>query len=294
MLRAWLARLDALGVTFHLRHTWQGWDSAGYLRFESPEGMKSVHADAVLLALGGASWPRLGSDGGWTSLLPQIGIAPFEPANAGLRIAWSERMREHAGKPLKRLVARIGAIEAEGEAIITENGLEGGIIYALCRAARLALAREGKAEITLDLRPDFRPEWIAERLAAGRKGDSLSSRLRKGAGLQPQAVTLLHEAALKQGRRLADLAPDALAALVRALPLRVDGIMGLERAISSAGGIRFDEIDDHFMLKKMPGVFVAGEMLDWEAPTGGYLLQACFSTGIAAAEGMNHYLSGQG
>jgi uncharacterized flavoprotein (TIGR03862 family) len=290
LLRAWLGRLDDLGVTLHTRHEWQGWNSDGALRFRTQDGERCVHADATLLALGGASWPRLGSDGGWSQWL-EAEMTPFAPANSGVYLDWSEVMRRHAGTPLKRITASIGGKTAEGEAIITETGLEGGVIYALSRPIRQALERHGEARLVLDLRPDFRPEWIAQRLAGARAKDSLSSKLRKAAGLQPTAVTLLFEGALAQGGLPKD-DPVAIAARVRALPLRITGLAGLDRAISTAGGVRFDALTPDFMLKSRPGTFIAGEMLDWEAPTGGYLLQACFATGKAAAEGVMGFLPG--
>lgn len=284
LLRAWLHRLDKLGVTLHARHDWLGWNARGALRFATPDGEKEIEPRATILALGGASWPRLGGDGGWIKHFPDR-IRPLAPANCGVVIGWSEVMRKHAGTPLKRIVARIGDNEAEGEAIITEKGLEGGVIYALSRPIRAALAREGVARLTLDLRPDFRPEWIAERLAGTRPKDSLSSRLRRAAGLQPNAVTLIFEAALASGG-MPKSDPAALARLVRALPLTITGLAGLDRAISTAGGLRFDALNADFELIDRPGTFVAGEMLDWEAPTGGYLLQASFATGRAAALGV--------
>jgi hypothetical protein len=293
LLRAWLARLEGLGVTLHLRHEWQGWDEAGRVIFATPEGDKALEAAAVVLALGGASWPRLGADGGWTGQFAPGDLAPFRPANAGVMITWSDKLIEKAaGAPLKRIVVRVGDREAHGEAVITRSGLEGGVIYALSRPIRDALDKAGEVVLSIDLRPDFRAEWIVQRLGEGRKGDSLSSRLRKAAGLQPNAVTLVHEAALAAGRPLAAMDAAAIAQLVKALPLRVTGMGGLDRAISSAGGLRFAAIDGNFMLKSRPGLFVAGEMLDWEAPTGGYLLQACFATGIAAAAGVIDYLAG--
>lgn len=287
LLRAWLKRLETQGVTFHPRHTLENISESGELRFSTPEGEKTVHPRATLLALGGASWPRLGSDGAWTKWL-DAPLTPLEPSNCGLIIPWSDVMKKHAGTPLKRITVRIGPHEAVGEAMITETGLEGGVIYALSRPIRMELERNGKAEITLDLKSDFRPEWITYRLKDARAKDSLSSKLRKAAGLQPNAVSLVFEAAFAQKTNKADYAQ--MAALVRAAPLTVTGLAGIARAISTAGGVKFSALDEHFMLKDRPGVFVAGEMLDWEAPTGGYLLQGCFATGIAAAEGMAGFL----
>lgn len=294
LLRSWLQRLAALGVEVHLRHALVGIGADRSLSFRTPDGEVSVQSDAVLLALGGASWPRLGADGGWPGVLAphEVGIAPLRSANAGILIDWTAHFRERqAGEPLKRIQVRVGGHEALGEAVITETGLEGGVIYALFRKIREALERSGEVRLTLDLRPDFRPEFIASRFASTNRKESFSSRLRKAAGLQPPAVALVTEAMMLAGQPVPKDDPAALAALVKALPLRVTGTAGLDRAISTAGGIRFEALDEHFMLKALPGVFAAGEMLDWEAPTGGYLLQACFATGVAAAKGMIRFLN---
>lgn len=292
LLRAWLGRLEGLGLVVHLRHRWLGWTEAGDLRFETPDGESIVPAAPTLLALGGASWPRLGADGSWAGLLAGQGlsVSPLEPSNVGVRVAWSPFMARAAGQPLKRIRARIGGVEASGEAVITRQGLEGGVIYALSRPLRHALEKDGPARLEIDLRPDFRPEWIAHRLREGRSKDSWTSRLRKAAGLQPAAMALVNEC----GRRLG-LAPgdhEGWAALVRAAPVPVEGLCGLDRAISSAGGAAFDELDDHWMARARPGLFLAGEMLDWDGPTGGYLLQACFASGRAAALGMIRHAQG--
>ncbi|MCZ8262051.1 MAG: TIGR03862 family flavoprotein [Beijerinckiaceae bacterium] len=292
LLRAWLGRLEGLGLVVHLRHRWLGWTEAGDLRFETPEGESIVAAAPTLLALGGASWPRLGADGGWTGLLAGQGmsVSPLEPSNVGVRVAWSPFMARAAGQPLKRIRVRIDGVEASGEAVITRQGLEGGVIYALSRPLRHALEKGRPARLEIDLRPDFRPEWIAHRLREGRSKDSWTSRLRKAAGLQPAAMALVNEC----GRRLG-LAPgdhEGWAALVRAAPVPVEGLCGLDRAISSAGGAAFDGLDDHWMARARPGLFLAGEMLDWDAPTGGYLLQACFASGRAAALGMIRHAQG--
>jgi uncharacterized flavoprotein (TIGR03862 family) len=293
LLRAWLARLDGLGVRFHLRHELRGWNR-GALVFASPLGEIRHGADATLLALGGASWPRLGSDGRWTQLLADEGlaIAPLRPANAGATLGWTPHFSErHAGSPLKRIVIHLGRSEAHGEAMITASGLEGGAIYALGRPIRQAIDAKGFASITIDLKPDFRPEFIARRLSETRTKDSFASRLRKAAGLQPNAVALINEAMILAKRALPKDDPMAIAELVKALPLRITGMAGIERAISTAGGVAFEGLNPDFMVKSRPGLFVAGEMLDWEAPTGGYLLQACFASGKAAAEGMIRFLS---
>lgn len=269
LLRAWLARLEGLGVTLRRRHRWMGWDDAGRLRFATPEGEVSFAPRATILALGGASWPRLGSDGAWAALLPDV--APFRPANMGFHVAWSPHFAERfQGTPLKRVALSFGGETRRGEAMITRDGIEGGLIYAFSSALREALARDGFADATLDLRPDL------ARISLSGGAMSLSNQLRKQAGLAPVAVGLVQEA-LRAG--VARPVPE----LVKALPLRLTGTQGLERAISSAGGLRWAALDGDFMLRARPGVFAVGEMLDWEAPTGGYLLQACFSTGVAAA-----------
>ena len=245
---------------------------------------------ATLLALGGASWPRLGSDGAWTELLAAKGVAvaPLRPANAGFSVAWSPLMRERfAGEPLKRIALGFAGRRIMGEAMIDADGIEGGAIYALSGPLREAIARDGHAVLVVDLRPDVTEADLASRLARRRKGETLSNHLRKATGLAPVAAAVLREIA---GGPLPEEAA-ALAGLIKAAPLRLTGTAPLARAISSAGGLRAEELDGDFMLKRLPGVFVAGEMLDWEAPTGGYLLQACFATGAAAAEGIGRRLS---
>ena len=274
LLRAWLARLAALGVAVETRRRWVGWDGDGGLRFESGA---AVHPDATVLALGGASWPRLGSDGGWVAAMAGLGVAPLRPANCGFAVAWSERFRDRfAGTPLKRIGVTFAGQRLRGEALVRAEGIEGGAIYALSAALREAVAAEGAATLHLDLRPDLDAAELTRRLGSDRGALSLSNFLRKAAGLSPVAVGLVQEA-LHSGSPAGNLA-----ALVKALPVRVLAPFPLARAISSAGGLRWDELDEQFMLRRRPGVFAAGEMLDWEAPTGGYLLQAAFSTGAAA------------
>ena len=291
LLRAWLGRLDGLGVRLAAGRLWTGWDAGDALSFRRANGAaEAIRPDATLLALGGASWPRLGSDGGWVPLLEGRGVAvsPLRPANGGFNVAWSPLMRERfAGQPLKRIVVRFDGEEAAGEAMIDAEGIEGGAIYALSAPIREALRRDGVAAIAIDLRPDLAVSDLAVRLAKRRKGETLSNHLRKAAGLAPVAVALLREAA---GPALTN-EPAALAALIKAVPLRLPAPMPIARAISTAGGILRDELDDGFMLKRLPGVFAAGEMLDWEAPTGGYLLQASFATGVAAAAGIMGWLA---
>lgn len=284
LLRALLARLAARGVRLTTRWSWRGFDEDGALRFDTPSGPRSLpRPRAVLLALGGASWPRLGGDGGWSDEIDRLGIArrAFMPANGGFTINWSETFAaRHAGTPLKRVALTAGEHQVRGEAMITANGIEGGAVYALSAEIRDELQRSGQALLTVDLRPDLELAALTSRISAPRGKRSLSTHLRKTAGLPPVAIALLSEA----GPRPAT--PEDLAARIKALPLTLTGSFGLERAISSAGGIAWAELDADFMLKRLPGVFVAGEMIDWEAPTGGYLLQACFATGRAAAAGI--------
>lgn len=285
LLRAWFARLAGQGVTLRPRWAWQGWADGGVV-FQTPDGMRTEAAEIVILALGGASWPRLGADGAWAGHFPDH-LAPFKPANCGFDISWSERLRARmAGHPLKRVIVHAGSASAAGEAVITEYGIEGGAIYAVSAALREAIARDRWAELRLDLRPDLDAAALRARLDAPRRGQSLSTFLRKAAGLSPEAIALVQDAIH------AGAAPD-LPLLIKSLPLRVTAPRPLARAISSAGGLRRDALDDRYMLRDRPGTFAAGEMLDWEAPTGGYLLQACLSTGRAAAEGALGWLREQ-
>lgn len=286
LLRAWLARLAERGVTIRTRHIWRGWDADGALIFDAPDGSLRVQPAATLLALGGASWPRLGADGGWVSLLAEKGVAvaPLEPANCGFLIRWSEPLlARYLGQPLKRIALSLDGRMMRGEAVISRQGLEGGAVYALSRLMRERLAAGGDTVVSLDLRPDLTEAELIRAFTHTRPGDSAMNRIRKAAGLSPVAIGVLREAGPFPGE------PNALARRIKALPLTVTGLAGLDRAISTAGGVRFEALDPAFMLKALPGVFVAGEMLDWEAPTGGYLLQACFATGVAAARGMLAY-----
>ena len=294
LLRAWLARLDALGVAFKPRHRWSGWDDDEALIFDAPEGRSTVHADATVLALGGASWPRLGSDGGWVETVTKAGIAvaPLTPANCGFTAGWSEIFRNRfEGQPLKRVELSFAGQTVRGEAIVTRSGLEGGAIYALSTQLRDAIATSGEAILGIDLRPDIALAELERRLGAPRGKQSLSNFLRKSVALAPVAIGLLHEAAVASSTRLSTMTPAELADRIKAVPVRLTGVAPIAKAISTAGGIAFDEIDEQFMLHRRPGVFVAGEMLDWEAPTGGYLLQASFSTGAAAGRGALNWLA---
>ncbi|MGY2047043.1 NAD(P)/FAD-dependent oxidoreductase [Methylobacterium sp. JK268] len=282
LLRAWLARLDALGIRLRTRMRWTGFADDGALHLAGPEGAERLETDVTILALGGASWPRLGSDGAWVPAFRQAGIpvAPLRPANGGFTVAWSETFaRRFAGAPLKRVALAVGPHRARGEALVTATGIEGGAVYALSRVLREAILAEGAATLCLDLRPDLDAAVLAGRLAAARPGQSRATTLRKAAGLSPVAAGLLREA----GELPND--PARLAGLIKDAPIRLTGLQPIARAISSAGGVALSALDARFMLIDRPGTFLAGEMLDWEAPTGGYLLQASFATGRAAAEG---------
>jgi uncharacterized flavoprotein (TIGR03862 family) len=290
LLRAWLARLAANGVRLASRRTWLGWDADGRLVFRLPDGSQETAApDATVLALGGASWPRLGADGGWVGLLVAKGIAvaPLRPANCGFAVDWTEGFRARfAGQPLKNIALTWEGRSVRGEAVVTDYGIEGGAIYALSAALRDAIEARGPIDLRVDLRPDMTQADLVARLARARQRETLANVLRKAANLSPVAINLLREAigpALPRD-------PGTLAALVKSVPLTLRAPQPLARAISTAGGIALDELDAHFMLRALPGVFAAGEMLDWEAPTGGYLLQACFATGRAAAEGALRWL----
>jgi uncharacterized flavoprotein (TIGR03862 family) len=293
LLRAWLRRLNADGVTFRFRHHWDGVDDHGRLRVTGPDGCVTLEADAIVLALGGASWPRLGSDGGWVDALARLGvaIAPLQPANCGFTAAWSDLFRQRfQGHPLKRIALSFDGQIVRGEAIVTQYGLEGGGIYALSAPLREAIARSGEAVLHIALRPDLTPAELARRLGAPRGKQSLSTFLRKAASLTPAGIGLLHEVTMAS-ERLSVRTPASLAQLINDVAVRLTGTAPIERAISTAGGIALDEIDESFMLHRRPGVFVAGEMLDWEAPTGGYLLQAAFATGVAAGQGALNWLA---
>jgi len=286
LLRAWLGRLAQTEVTLRLRTRITGLDDR-LLRLDTPDGPRTLAADAVILAFGGASWARLGSDGAWAALLPPEDLAPFRPANCGFVAAWSDAFRgRFAGTPLKNVALRFEGAGARGDCVVTRAGLEGGAVYALSAPLRDRIERTGTATLRLDLRPDQSAEALAARLSKLRGRESLSNGLRKALALPPVAVALLREGSDGPPPR----APDALAALVKNLPVRLTATAPLDRAISTAGGLRREALDPRFMLRRRPGLFAAGEMLDWEAPTGGYLLQASIATGRAAAEGAMHWL----
>jgi hypothetical protein len=294
LLRAWLRRLYGLGVALKLKHRWRGWSDDGALIFQTPDGETRVAPSATVLALGGASWPRLGSDGSWVDLLAAKGIAvaPLKPANCGFTVSWSALLRDRfEGQPLKGIELSFGERRVRGEAMVTRSGLQGGSVYALSATLRDAIDQHGGAMLRIALRPDVATDDLTRKLAAPRGKQSLSTFLRKSVHLSPVEIALLQEAAHVEGIALASLPPAELASLINALPLRLTGTEPIARAISSAGGIKLDELDDSFMLNKLPGVFAAGEMLDWEAPTGGYLLTACFATGAAAGRGVLKYMA---
>jgi uncharacterized flavoprotein (TIGR03862 family) len=293
LLRAWLRRLDSVGVQFALRHRWTGWDSDGRLAFATPDGTRVVDAQAAVLALGGASWPRLGSDGGWVEVLAARGVAisPLTPANCGFTVSWSDIFRDRfEGQPLKGVALSFGPYTMRGEAMITRAGIEGGGIYALSASLREAIIHSGKATLHIALRPDFETRELVTRLSLPRGKQSFSNWLRKAGHLSPVSIGLLQEAATVSGVSLSSLTTASLAGLINAVPVELNGIAPIARAISTAGGISFDELDADFMIRRLPGVFAAGEMLDWEAPTGGYLLQASFATGAAAGRGVLKWL----
>jgi hypothetical protein len=294
LLRAWLARLAGLGVEIRTRRTWTGWDETGALIFHGPDGeLEQTRPDATVLAMGGASWPGLGSNGGWVAPLTARGVpvAPFRPANSGFAVDWSAPFRDRfAGEPLKTVALSFAGRTVRGEAMIARYGIEGGAVYALSAPVRDAIEASGRAVLEVDLRPDLDLARLAGKLDRPRAGQSLSTFLRKAAGLTPVAVNLLREG---HGRDLPD-DPIALAGAIKAVPVMLTGAQSLERAISSAGGVRLDAVDTGLALHALPRVWVAGEMLDWEAPTGGYLLQACFATGAAAARAILDTLPDKG
>jgi uncharacterized flavoprotein (TIGR03862 family) len=289
ILRAWLARLRAAGVRLHVRHRWSGWNDAGALRFATPRGERTARAAAVVLALGGGSWPQLGSDGAWTGLLEARGVAivPLQPSNSGFDIGWSPHFRgRFAGEPVKTVVASFVDREGRphrraGEFIVTETGVEGGLVYALSAPLRESIAATGAATLHLDLVPDRGADRLVRELSHPQGRRSMASHMQSRSGLKGVKVGLLRE--IVPARDFAD--PGRLVAAIKSLPLKLVAARPLAEAISSAGGVAFDALDGNLMLREVPGVFCAGEMLDWEAPTGGYLLTACFATGRAAGLG---------
>jgi uncharacterized flavoprotein (TIGR03862 family) len=294
LLRAWLHRLRAAGVRFHMRHRWSGWDEGGALRLAAPPGMLALRVDAVVLALGGGSWARLGSTGAWVPLLAARGVrvAPLRPANCGFDVGWSEHFcARYAGHPVKPVVlAHSGpdGVESrlQGEFMVTATGVEGGLIYALSARLRDEIEAEGAALLHLDLSPGRDLARLVQELSRGRGSSSMANHLRRRAGIDGVKAGLLRE--LLPAGDFAD--PVRLAAAIKALPLRLIAPRPLDEAISSAGGVAFEDLDEQLMIRALPGVFCAGEMLDWEAPTGGYLLTACFASGRAAGAGAAAWL----
>jgi uncharacterized flavoprotein (TIGR03862 family) len=287
LLRAWLHRLREAGVRFHMRHRFVGWSEDGALRFTTPQGEVSARADGAVLALGGASWSRLGSDGAWVPLLQERGvaIAALLPSNCGfdVRGGWSEYFASrYAGQPFKSVAIRFGGMYQRGEFVATATGVEGSLVYAFSAALRDALQLHGSATFELDLLPGKSLGQVHAEVAHPRGSRSLPAHLKSRLAIDGIKLALLHEALSKEGMN--DAA--RLAAAIKALPVTVDAARPIDEAISTAGGVRFDALDEHLMLRAMPGVFCAGEMLDWEAPTGGYLLTASFATGRAAARGL--------
>ena len=290
LLRAWLHRLRSNGVIFHVRHRWLGWTEHGGIRFAGPDGEKTLTFDAVILALGGGSWARLGSDGAWTELLQAQGIdvAPLKASNCGFDIAWSPHFRErYAGQPLKSVALSFGDFQRQGECVISQDGIEGSLIYAVSAAIRDAIEAHGSAQIALDLAPGKSLDRVIAEVVHPRGSRSLSSHLQSRAGITGVKAGLLREALSKEA--YAD--PLRLAAAIKALPLTLISPRPLDEAISSAGGVRFEAMNTNLMLKDLPGVFCAGEMLDWEAPTGGYLITACFASGRTAGAGALDWLA---
>jgi len=303
LLRAWLKRLNDSGVTFHLRHKWTGFHepapaavpgggNRGFsiLNFETPDGKKEVKADAVILALGGGSWARLGSDGAWAPWLTQAGVEvePLRPSNSGFDVEWSPHFREKfEGHPIKSVVLSFGLFRQQGEFIVTKDGVEGSLIYSASPLLRDEIDEKGKAVIMLDLAPDRSYEWLAEKLSKPRGSRTMASHLEKTVNVKGVKTGLLREFLSKED--FANL--EQLALFIKNLPIPLIAIRPLDEAISTAGGVTFESLNEHLMLRSVPGVFCAGEMLDWEAPTGGYLLTACFASGTTAGEGVLKWLN---
>ncbi|WP_455807169.1 TIGR03862 family flavoprotein [Pseudomonas fluorescens] len=294
LLRAWLKRLRDSGVVIHTRHRWLGWDEHGALRIDSPEGEITVKPDATLLALGGGSWSRLGSDGAWMLALEQhgVGLAPLQPSNCGFEVqAWSELMvSKFAGAPLKNIAIGLNDdVPRLGECVITATGIEGSLIYALSAPIREAINQYGAAVVHIDLLPGRPVDKLQAALSKPRGSRSMAKHLHSQVGIDGVKAALLRE--LTDAATFAD--PALLARAIKALPLTLVKTRPLDEAISSAGGVTFEAMDERLMLKALPGVFCAGEMLDWEAPTGGYLLTGCFASGRAAGLGIVQWLKSE-
>ena len=298
LLRAWLTRLEQLGVTLHNRHRWTGWDDSGALLFEAGGGQDvSQRATATVLGLGGATWPRLGSTGAWKTALAERGVplSPFAPSNCGFEVDWTSHLLQQAeGKPVKNVGFHFGKHSTRGEAVITRRGIEGGAVYALSAAIRDALAQEGGAQtLRLDLLPQWTEAEIEARLsratAKARRRDSLGNRLRKALNLHPVQRALFFEG---QASGTGEMQPEDLASALKSVPLSILRPFGMERAISSDGGVAWEAVDSDLQIRTLPTVYAAGEMLDWEAPTGGYLLQACIATGRWAGKAVVRQIQG--
>ena len=298
LLRGWVRRLREAGVQFHVHHRWLGWNDDGALRFTTPDGDAVFAADAVVLALGGGSWPQLGSDGAWAETLAARGIdiAPLQPANCGFDVGWSEFLaNKHAGAPLKPVVAHWRDAQGiehalQGECVLTKTGIEGSLVYAIAADLRNAIARDGDTILHIDLAPGRALERLQRDLEKPRKGRSLGEHLRRQTGIDGAKAALLFEVLDKAA--LQDV--DRVASTIKRLPLRLLHPRPMAETISTAGGVRLEDLDDALMLRALPGVFCAGEMLDWEAPTGGYLLTACFASGLRAGKGASRWLKSRG
>ena len=289
LLRIWLKRLGDSGVIFHPRHRWTGVLPDKSLRFETPEGDVTIKPDAIVLALGGGSWSRLGSDGAWTSWLTDVGaeVEPLRPSNCGFDVAWSPYFRERfEGHPVKSVALLFGSFHQQGEFIITKEGVEGSLVYAASALLRDEIEVKGSAVMMLDLMPDRSYEWLVEKLSKPRGSRSMGTHLEKTINIKGVKAGLLHEFVPKEN--FAN--PGSLAHFIKNLPVPLSATRPLDEAISSAGGVKFESLDEHLMLKTMPGVFCAGEMLDWEAPTGGYLLTACFASGYVAGHAVLNWM----
>ena len=292
LLRAWLKRLDASGVIFHLRHKWMGriaGDGGLSILFETPNGEVTIQANAVVFALGGGSWPRLGSDGAWTSWLRNVGaeVEPLRPSNCGFDVGWSEHFHQRFhGQPIKSVVLSFGPFRQQGEFIVTKEGVEGSLVYAASAMFRDEIEKNGRAVMLLDLVPDRTHDWLVGRLSRPRGSRTMASHLEKTIGIKGVKAGLLHEFLSRED--FVNL--ETLAHFIKNLPVPLIATRPLDEAISSAGGVKFESLDEHLMLRSMPGVFCAGEMLDWEAPTGGYLITACMASGYAAGQGVLEWL----
>lgn len=289
LLRAWLRRLRKTGVVFHVRRRWTGWDEAGLLQFQGPKGPMTAGADAVILALGGASWPQLGSDAAWVPILAgrRVPITPLQPANCGFDVHWTEHFRaKFAGHPLKTIGVVVKTAEGvvhrhRGDCVVTNTGLEGGVIYSVSASLREVIAAKGVATLRFDLTPDRDVTRLAKDLAQSRGKRTMATHLERRAGIAGVKAGLLREVLPKESL----VEPVRLAAAIKSLPVRIVSPRPVAEAISTAGGVSFRALDARLMIRALPGVFCAGEMLEWEAPTGGYLLTACCATGRVAGQG---------